>query len=118
MARSRGIEALRNAGQVDKDELSDYKNFRSSICTTISRLLTETPTERPTASQLLVLEFTEATIERIKSLEELKIMRQTIQKQEQLILRQEKEIQTLRALLKLNAEGNDTLAVCNVAVTQ
>ena len=64
------------------------------------------------------MEFTEATIERIKSLEELKIMRQTIQKQEQLILRQEKEIQTLRALLELNATGNDTLAVCNVAVTQ
>ena len=118
MARSRGIEALRIAGQVDKDELCDYKNSRPSVCTTISRLLSETPTERPTASQLLVLEFTEATIERIKSLEELKIMRQTIQKQEQLILRQEKEIQTLRALLELNATGNDTLAVCNVAATQ
>ena len=118
MARSRGIEALRIAGQVDKDELCDYKNSRPSVCTTISHLLSETPTERPTASQLLVLEFTEATIERIKSLEELKIMRQTIQKQEQLILRQEKEIQTLRALLELNAKGNDTVAVCNVAVTQ
>ena len=118
MARSRGIEALRNAGQVDKDELSDYKNFRPSICTTISRLLTETPTERPTASQLLASEFTEATIERIKSLEELKIMRQTIQKQEQLILKQENEIKTLRALLESNVQANDNLSMCNMAVTQ
>ena len=91
---------------INPKEFSLLEDIHMPIGSTITNLVNTSPQERPTASDLLNSIFTEANIEKIKSVEEIillktKIIRQEekIQKQETLIIQQQNEINSLKEIL-------------------
>ena len=106
MERSRGIESLRKEGMIDEHDFSDHDDIHMPIGNIITNLVNILPQNRPTASELLNSIFTDANIERTKSLEEIKSLRnklvmqeQQIQKQHELILKQKSEIDSLKEIV-------------------
>ena len=106
MERSRGIETLRNRGMLDQNEFTRIENIHIPIESTIKNLVNASPHERPTASELLNSIFTDANIEKTKSVEEIEFLKnkillqdEKIQNQESLIIQQQIEIASLKEFL-------------------
>ena len=106
MERSRGIEHLRKRGAVNQKEFIDCTYTQTSISAIIKRLISVSPSERPTANDLLSLVFTEANVDKTKLVEEVKALKlkvnaqeATIHKQEELILQKVNELENLKRQL-------------------
>ena len=106
MERSRGIESLRNNGMINQNEFNCLEDIHMPIGNTITNLVNTSPQKRPTASELLNSIFSEANIEKTKSIEEIKLLKnkiigqeEKIQKQETLIKQQRNEINSLKKIL-------------------
>ena len=106
MERSRGIESLRGTGSIKQEQLYLFEELHLPIASTITDLIHTSPQNRPTASDLLDSVFDEICVEKIFNKEEIDLLKQKIIAQEtkinnqnDLILKQQAEIQTLKDLV-------------------
>ena len=106
MERSRGIESLRRTGSIKQEHLYLFEELHLPIASTITDLIHTSPQNRPTASDLLDSVFDEICVEKIFNKEEIDLLKQKIIAQEtkinnqnDLILKQQAEIQTLKDLV-------------------
>ena len=106
MERSRGIESLRRTGSIKQEQLYLFEELHLPIASTITDLIHTSPQNRPTASDLLDSVFDEICVEKLFNKEEIDILKQKIIAQEtkinnqnDLILKQQAEIQTLKDIV-------------------
>ena len=107
MERSRGIEILRKEGHAELKGFYYHDEKRTSVKSIVTQLVSISPSNRPTAFDLLQTVFTEANLEKTKGEEEIASLKDKItiqdeklKKQSKVIKEQRNEIKRLKILLE------------------
>ena len=107
MERSRGIEILRKEGHAELKGFYYHDEKRTSVKSIVTQLVSISPSNRPTAFDLLQTVFTEANLEKTKGEEEIASLKDKItiqdeklKKQSKVIKEQRNEIKRLKMLLE------------------